>query len=62
LNVALAFSGFYVRKDGKSERSEQQGFTNLLIGLFDGERVYCVGTRTAWPMSEQHALDLLPLV
>lgn len=47
----------------ETERGEQKGFTNLLIGLFGtfrnptahAEKIY-------WPISEQDALDILSLV
>jgi uncharacterized protein (TIGR02391 family) len=70
----LATSAFALGQSGKpllainplttdTHRSEQAGFTNLLIGLFGtfrnptahGEKIY-------WPIDEQDALDILSLV
>lgn len=46
-----------------SEKSEQKGFANLLIGLFGAVRNPLAHTpKTNWPMSEQDALDILTLV
>ena len=46
-----------------SERSEQRGFANLLIGLFGAVRnPLAHAPKTNWPMSEQDALDILTLV
>lgn len=47
----------------ESERSEQKGFANLLIGLFSAVRnPLAHAPKTNWPMSEQDALDILTLV
>lgn len=47
----------------ESEKSEQKGFTNLLIGLFGAIRnPLAHAPKTTWPMSEQDALDILTLV
>lgn len=47
----------------ESERSEQLGFQNLLIGLFGLFRNPTAhAPRITWPVSEQDALDLLSLV
>lgn len=47
----------------ESERSEQKGFANLLIGLFGAVRnPLAHAPRTTWPMSEQDALDILTMV
>ncbi|MFG1304661.1 TIGR02391 family protein [Xanthobacter autotrophicus] len=47
----------------ESERSEQKGFANLLIGLFGAVRnPLAHAPKTNWPMSEQDALDILTLV
>jgi uncharacterized protein (TIGR02391 family) len=47
----------------ESEKSEQKGFVNLLIGLFGAVRnPLAHATKTHWPMSEQDALDILTLV
>lgn len=46
-----------------SEKSEQKGFANLLIGLFGAVRnPLAHAPKTNWPMSEQDALDILTLV
>ena len=46
-----------------SEKSEQKGLANLLIGLFGAVRnPLAHSPRTVWPMSEQDALDILTLV
>ncbi|MFJ0301947.1 TIGR02391 family protein [Acinetobacter baumannii] len=46
-----------------SERSEQKGFANLLIGLFGAVRnPLAHAPKTNWPMSEQDALDILTLI
>lgn len=46
-----------------SEKSEQRGFANLLIGLFGAERPPLGScTEDEWPISEQDALDILTLV
>lgn len=48
---------------GESEKSEQRGFANLLIGLFGAVRnPLAHAPKTNWPMSEQDALDILTLV
>lgn len=47
----------------ESEKSEQRGFANLLIGLFGAVRnPLAHATKTNWPMSEQDALDIFSLV
>lgn len=47
----------------ESEKSEQKGFANLLIGLFGVVRnPLAHALKTNWPMSEQDALDILTLV
>lgn len=47
----------------ESEKSEQRGFANLLIGLFGAVRnPLAHAPKTNWPMSEQDALDTLTLV
>lgn len=47
----------------ESERSEQRGFSNLLIGLFGAVRnPIAHAPRTEWPMSEQDALDILTMI
>ncbi|HBN8564145.1 TIGR02391 family protein [Pseudomonas aeruginosa] len=47
----------------ESEKSEQRGFANLLIGLFGAVRnPLAHAPKTNWPMSEQDALDILTLV
>lgn len=46
-----------------SEKSEQKGFANLLIGLFGAVRnLLAHATKTNWPMSEQDALDIFSMV
>ncbi|MCK9701870.1 TIGR02391 family protein [Pseudomonas syringae pv. syringae] len=46
-----------------SERSEQKGLANLLIGLFGAVRNPLAQTpKTVWPMTEQDALDILTLI
>lgn len=46
----------------ESEKSEQKGFANLLIGLFGAVRnPLAHAPKTNWPMSEQDALDILTL-
>lgn len=46
----------------ESEKSEQKGFVNLLIGLFGAVRnPLAHAAKTQWPMSEQDALDILTL-
>lgn len=46
-----------------SEKSEQKGFANLLIGLFGAVRnPLAHAPKTNWHMSEQDALDILTLV
>lgn len=45
-----------------SDRSEQRGFVNLLVGLFGAVRnPLAHRTRLEWPMSEPDALDILTL-
>lgn len=47
----------------ESEKSEQKGFANLLVGLFGAVRnPLAHAPKTNWPMSEHDALDILPLV
>ncbi len=47
----------------ESEKSEQRGFANLLIGLFGAVRnPLAHAPKMNWPMSEQDALDILTLV
>lgn len=47
----------------ESEKSEQRGFANLLIGLFGAVRnPLAHAPKTNWPMSEQDALDILTLI
>lgn len=49
--------------NSESEKSEQKGFANLLIGLFGAVRnPLAHAPKTNWPMSEQDALDILTLV
>lgn len=46
-----------------TERSEQRGFVNLLVGLFGTFRNPTAhAPRLSWPMGEQDALDILSLV
>lgn len=46
-----------------TEKSEQKGFSNLLIGLFGAIRNPTAhAPKITWPMSEQDALDILTLV
>ncbi len=46
-----------------TEKSEQKGFSNLLIGLFGAIRNPTAhAPKIIWPMSEQDALDILTLV
>lgn len=46
----------------ESERGEQRGFVNLLIGMFGVFRNPTAhAPRASWPMSEEDALDLLVL-
>jgi len=46
-----------------SEKSEQKGFSQLLIGLFGTVRnPLAHAPKVAWPMPEQDALDILTLV
>ena len=47
----------------ETEKSEQKGFANLVKGMFGTFRnVTGHAPKTTWPISEQDALDLLPLV
>jgi uncharacterized protein (TIGR02391 family) len=47
----------------ESEKSEQKGFTNLLIGVFGTVRnPLAHAPKIVWPMPEQDALDILTLV
>ncbi|MFI5297586.1 MAG: TIGR02391 family protein [Polyangiales bacterium] len=46
-----------------TERSEQRGFTNILVGMFGTFRnVTAHGPKVMWSVSEADALDLLSLV
>ncbi|MEW4948548.1 TIGR02391 family protein [Pseudomonas asiatica] len=46
-----------------SEKSEQKGFANLLIGLFGAVRnPLAHTTKVNWPMTEQDALDIFSMV
>ena len=46
-----------------TERSEQRGFVNLLVGLFGTFRNPTAhAPRIYWPISEQDSLDILSLV
>jgi len=48
---------------GESEKSEQKGFANLLIGLFGAVRnPLAHAPKINWHVSEQDALDILALV
>jgi uncharacterized protein (TIGR02391 family) len=70
----LAQSAFGLPKDGSApilainnlktdtDRGEQRGFTNLLIGLFGTVRnPLAHNPRVEWPMEERDALDILTL-
>ncbi len=47
----------------ESEKSEQKGFANLLLGLFGAVRnPLAHAPKKNWPISEQDALDMLTLV
>jgi uncharacterized protein (TIGR02391 family) len=47
----------------ETERSEQKGFSNLLIGLFGAIRnPLAHAPKIAWPMPEEDALDVLTLI
>lgn len=47
----------------ETEKSEQKGFTNLLIGLFGAVRnPLAHAPKVVWPMTEQDALDILTLI
>lgn len=47
----------------KTERGEQRGFTNLLIGLFGTFRnLTAHAEKIYWPIAEQDALDIFSLV
>lgn len=47
----------------ESEKSEQRGFANLLIGLFGAVRnPLAHAPKTNWPMTELDALDILTMV
>jgi len=47
----------------ESEKSEQKGFANLLVGLFGAVRNPLAHVpKNNWPMCEQDALDILTLV
>jgi uncharacterized protein (TIGR02391 family) len=46
----------------ETERGEQRGFVNLLVGFFGTVRnPLAHNPRAEWPMSEQDALDILTL-
>lgn len=46
----------------ESEKSEQRGFANLIIGMFGAVRNPLAHVpKSQWPMSEQDALDILTL-
>lgn len=69
----LVQRAFGVNKDGvaalainhlqtETERGEQRGFVNLLVGLFGTVRnPLAHNAKVEWPMSEQDALDILTL-
>lgn len=47
----------------ETEKSEQKGFVNILVGLFGAVRNPTAhAPKTSWPMSEQDALDIFSLV
>ena len=47
----------------ESEKSEQKGLANLLIGLFGAVRnPLAHAPKISWPMSEQDALDYLTMI
>lgn len=47
----------------ESEKSEQKGFANLLIGLFGAVRnPLAHAAKVNWPMTEQDALDIFSMV
>lgn len=47
----------------ETEKSEQRGFSNLLIGLFGAIRnPVAHAPKISWPMPEQDALDILTLI
>lgn len=47
----------------ETEKSEQRGFSNLLIGLFGAIRNPVAHTpKISWPMSELDALDIMTLI
>ena len=47
----------------ETEKSEQRGFTNLLIGLFGAIRNPTAhAPKITWPMAEQDALDILTFI
>ena len=47
----------------ETEKSEQKGFTNLLIGVFGTVRnPLAHAPKVVWPMPEQDALDILTLI
>lgn len=71
----LAQAAFGLPKEGRrpvlainnleteTDRGEQRGFTNLLIGLFGTVRnPLAHNPKVEWPMEEQDALDILTLV
>jgi uncharacterized protein (TIGR02391 family) len=47
----------------ETERSEQKGFSNILIGIFGAIRnPLAHAPKIVWPMAEQDALDILTLI
>lgn len=47
----------------ETEKSEQKGFTNLLIGIFGAIRnPLAHAPKAVWPMTDQDALDILTLI
>ena len=66
MNEAFAIKSPYIALNAlttESEKSEQKGFSNLLIGLFGAIRnPLAHAPKLTWPMSEQDALDVLTLV
>jgi uncharacterized protein (TIGR02391 family) len=47
----------------ETERSEQKGFCNLLVGLFGSIRNPTAhAPKLVWPMSEKDALDIFALI
>jgi uncharacterized protein (TIGR02391 family) len=66
VNEAFAIKSPYIALNAlttESEKSEQKGFSNLLIGLFGAIRnPLAHAPKLTWPMPEQDALDVLTLV